>query len=395
LWSLILVWRFGLAGLLFVGAFEGLKLYGFGNLWLMESLAVYPAVYLTAVFLSGLDNNVWPKKYESIFLGFCSFLVLFNLVPLWPWLLVVWIMYLVKNRKMLLWLLTGLIVPTIILFLLVSPIDWFRETIYYNVKYAMPRLSVVNSLQDWLKIIFLPLMALATKGSYLAQVFGYLFFGLVVSFLMRKKYSFLIITYVLLVFSNLREPSLNVFYEGFHLLPLIGILLMVGLINILKIKNKLLLGVMIIWSGFLIFNKNMPYFWKTNTLEEYHINYSGFDDLNYAVKTLAQENSRLAVLSSESLIYWKTGVKPATRQVVYYSWEHDVPRLKKEYTEVFYGSDPPEFIYGSNEGELVKNKYTPLLKDQKPTELYIRNDLVTEDNLLKARKFSFVEKKDY
>ncbi|MEA3355665.1 MAG: hypothetical protein U9Q63_04265, partial [Patescibacteria group bacterium] len=46
IWSILLVWKFGSIGLIFSLFFEGLKFYGFGNLWLMESMAVYPSVYL-------------------------------------------------------------------------------------------------------------------------------------------------------------------------------------------------------------------------------------------------------------------------------------------------------------------------------------------------------------
>ena len=154
LWSVFLVWRFGLVGLIFSLFMEGLKYYGFGNLWLMESMAIYPSVYIFGNLIEGWINKVWPKKWESILMGVSSFVVLFNLVPLWPWLAIVWLVYLIKNRKMFGWQLLGLVLPTVVLFLFVSPIDWFRETIEYNVVYAMPQLSVINSFQDWLKIIF-------------------------------------------------------------------------------------------------------------------------------------------------------------------------------------------------------------------------------------------------
>ena len=108
LWSVLLVWRFGGVGLIFSLVFEGLKYYGFGNLWLMESMAVYPAVYLFGRLMESFLIKKWPKKYESIFLGICSFLVVFNLVPLWPWLGLVWLVYLIKNKKMFGWQLIGL-----------------------------------------------------------------------------------------------------------------------------------------------------------------------------------------------------------------------------------------------------------------------------------------------
>ena len=51
LWSLFIVLRFSWPGLIFILFFEFLKYGLLGNLLLMESLAVYPAVYLLAVFI--------------------------------------------------------------------------------------------------------------------------------------------------------------------------------------------------------------------------------------------------------------------------------------------------------------------------------------------------------
>lgn len=372
IWSILLVWKFGLVGLIFSLFFEGLKLYGFGNLWLMESMAVYPAIYLFGGLIKGFLTKKWPEKIESFWLGWYSFLVIFNLVPLWPWLAIVWLVYLVKNKKVFLWQLLGMLIPTVLLFILISPIDWFRETIFYNVKYAMPRLSVVNTLQDWLKIIFFPFLALVVKGSYQAKVIVYLFFSVVVSCLVNKKYWLLMLIYGLLMLANLRVPSPEeVYFAGFHLLPWMGILLIGSLLMIKQIKNKVVLVILVVWGLGLFLNKNMPYFWKTEPMEEYQINFSRFDGLNNQVKSLVNPGDKMAVLTSESLIYWQTGVKPATRQVVYYAWEHEVPRLKEEYESVFYGDSLPRFIYGANETKLVKDKYNQFWQNERPTELYI------------------------
>ncbi|MBU1085756.1 MAG: hypothetical protein ABIJ43_04090 [Candidatus Beckwithbacteria bacterium] len=379
IWSIILVWKFGLIGLIFSLFFEGLKFYSFGNLWLMESMAVYPAVYLFGGLIEGFLNNKWPEKFESIFMGLCSFLVMFNLVPLWPWLTVIWLVYLFKNRKMFLWQLLGLFIPTVILFILISPIDWFRETIFYNVKYAMPKLSVINTFQDWLKIIFFPFLALITKESYQAKIIICLFVGLVISSLVKKKYWLLMLVYGLLILGNLRAPSPEeVFYGGFHLLPWIGMLLIGFLLIFKRVKNKWIILGFSCWGVVLFFNQNMPYFWKTDLISECYINYSRFDDLSFVIKTLTMPGDRMAVLTSESLIYWNTGVKPATRQVVYYSWEHDVPKLKSEYNEVFKGNNPPDFIYGFDESGLTNKEYLNVYQYSKPTELFIRKDKVND-----------------
>jgi len=402
IWSLILVWRFNFIGLLFVGVFEWLKFYLFGNLWLMETLAVYPAVYLLANLIQGGLVNDWFKKKEAVFLGACSFLVIFNLVPLWPWLGLVWLIYLIKNKQMFLWQLMGLLIPTAILFILISPIDWFKETISYNWIYAMPQLSTVKTTSDWLKIVFFPFLSFLTKNSFQAKVIQLLTAGWLISFLSllirkSKKVLWILFIYPLLILANLRVPSsASVFYRGFHLLPFMGLLLMGFLLSLKQVKKPIVLVILGIWGISLLLNKNMPYFWQTDSANEYHINYSVFDDINFAVKILAKPEDRLAVLTSESLVYWNTKTQPATRQVVYYAWESDVPELKENYEKVFYGDNPPEFIYGGQEAKVIKEKYTAVLQDNKPTELFIRNDKVkgvnqNQLNSLALRRFSLIE----
>lgn len=400
LWSVLLVTRFGIVGLIFSLFFEGLKFYGFGNLWLMESMAVYPAVYLFGSLVNSFLSNKWPKKRQSFWLGICSFLVVFNLVPLWPWLVMIWLVMLIKNKKYFWWQVFGSVVPTMILFLLISPVDWFRETINYNVIYAMPRLSVIKTTQDWLRIIFFPFLAFFTKKSFQAKIISWLFSGLSISLILKWKnnvtYKYTaVLIYVTLVLANLRSPNPEeVFYGGFHLLPWLGMLLIAALLLIKQIKNKWIVLGLSIWGLGLLLNKNMPYFWQTDTMAEYQINYSRFDDLNWAVKQIVEPSDKMAVLSSESLIYWQTGVVPATRQVVYYAWEHDVPRLKEEYKESFYGVNPPEFIYGSNEQELVKKDYVQLLQDNKPTELFLHQDKKIDAEKLINRNYSLIEKNE-
>ena len=402
IWSILLTWRFGLIGLLFVSIFEWLKFYLFGNLWLMESMAVYPAVYLLAVFLQSQLKSVWPEKKEAVFLGFCSFLIFFNLVPLWPWLGLIWLILLIKNRKQFLWQVLGGLIPTIILFILISPIDWFRETVFYNVVYAMPQLSTVKTSSDWLKIVFFPFLSFATKNSFQAQVIQWLTTGWLITLIIlvvkkQKKAWWLLGTYLLMILANLRVLSPgSVFYEGFHLLPWLGLLLISFLIHLKQVKKPIILVIFSIWGLSLLINHNMPYFWQTDSMSEYHINYSRFDDLNFAVKTLSNSNDRLAVLTSESLVYWQTEVKPATRQVVYYSWEQDVPDLKDDYSKVFKGDNPPEFIYGGQETGLVEDKYIPLLKDNQLTELFIRKDKLknisqSQIDRLFLRSFTLIE----
>lgn len=378
IWSLLLVWRFKEIGLIFTLFFEFLKYYLFGNLWLMESFAVYPAVYIFGVGLETWFKNINIKKTELIFLGICSFLIIFNLVPLWPWLAVIWLTFLLKIKRKIFWIGTSFLITTLIFFTIsgYSITDWFIKSIYNNFVYAVPDLSPFKGPLDYLKVIFFPFLAYFTHNSLQANFISLFFSGYLLACLFKRK---LLLLYPLLFLANNRVLSPgSVYYEGFHLLPWLGLIIFTFAFSLKFLPKYFILGLGI-WSLVLLTNREMPYFWKTDPNYEYYVNYSTFDDLNFAIKTINQSGQRMAVsvLTNEVLVQWKTLTNPATKQVVCYPWERKIPELKEDYAHVFNvnNPNPPEFIYGAMEQELVKAKYHSLYRDGKSTELFIRNDV--------------------
>ena len=376
LWSLLIVWRFKDLGIIFVIFFEFLKYWLLGNLWLMETLAVYPAVYLFGNLL-----QVWFEQYklkiaEAIFLGLCAFLIIFTLVPMWPWLAFVYLLFLIKTRKMILWQGLGLLIGTVILFSgNYSPLDWFRESIYNNWVYAIPALSPYKGPLDWLKMIGFPFLAFFTKNSLQAQFISLFFIGYLWTAFKNRK---LLLLYPLLVLANNRVLSPGaVYYQGFHLLLWLGLMILVFSFCFKKL-NKPIKIVFLIWTAILFLNKNMPYFQKTDEANEYYINYSTIEDMNFAIKNFSNPDDRLAVLDNQPLIYWQTKTKPATRQLVYYGWESQVKDLRENYQKVFFGEDPPEIIYGGKEAKLMAERYISLQRDNKATLLFVRKDRYEE-----------------
>jgi len=384
-WSLLLVWRFSWPGLIFVLFFEFLKYGLLGNLLLMESLAVYPAVYLLAVLLTSKP----PSHRELIFLGFYSFLIIFNLVPLYPWLLVILLTLAIRFKKQILWLIPGFLLPALILFWHYSPIDWFRETIYNNWVYAAPALNRVKTAADWLKIIFFPFTAYFTANSLQAKFINLFFTGYLVASWFNRKLLWL---YPLLILANNRVLSPGAaYYEGFHLLPWLGLLIWVFVYSQKFLPKYLILGFSAL-SLVLLLNKAMPYFSKTDVDYEYYVNYSTIDDYNFAVKNITAQGDRMAVTANQPLVYWQTDTVPATREFVYYAWQHEVPELKADYDQVMFGNNPPEIIYGNKDKDVLAAQYVNILKYGQPTELYLRRDkfdLITSSQLDKITSRGF------
>jgi len=367
LWSLLLVGRFSWTGLIFVLFFEFLKYGLLGNLLLMESLAVYPAVYLFGVFLGG-DK---PRLPELLFLGFCSFLIVFNLVPLWPWLGVIWLVWLIKLKSKIIYPIISFSILSLLLFSFYSPTAWFKETIYNNWLYAIPALNQIKTSLDWQKIIGFPFYSFTTGNSMQAQFIRLFFSGYMLAAIFNWR---LLLLYPLLLLANNRVLSPgSAYYEGFHLLPWLGLMIAVFSYCLTKLKLKFILP-LAVWALILLLNKNMPYFGKTDVDYEYFVNYSTIDDFNFAVKNLTLPGDRMAITANQPLVHWQTGTDLATRQLVYYGWEPNVPELKADYERVFYGDNPPEIIYGNDEPVLLSQKYTNIFRRGQPTELFIRND---------------------
>ncbi len=367
LWSLLIVLRFSWPGLIFVLFFEFLKYGLLGNLLLMESLAVYPAVYLLGVFLSPKP----PRRFELVFLGLCTFLIVFNLVPLWPWLGLVWLIWLLRLKGKIIWPLSAFAAATLALFSFYSPTAWFRETVYNNWLYAIPALNQIKTSLDWQKIILFPFTAFIIQNSSQALFIRLFFSGYLLAALFNWRLLWL---YPLLLLANNRVLSPgSAYYEGFHLLPWLGLLIWIFVYS-LKFLPKYFLLAFGILSLVLLVNPAMPYFAKTDPAYEYFVNYSTIDDFNFAVKNLAAAGDRMAVTANQPLLYWHTGTNLATRQLVYYGWEPNVPELKADYQRVFFGDNPPEIIYGNDEPILLSQKYVNVFRRGQPTELFIRSD---------------------
>lgn len=385
LWSIIIFWRFRSVGLIFVAFFEFLKYWLLGNLWLMESFAVYPAVYLFGSLLENWINKVKLKTPEWLFLGLCSFLVIFNLVPLWPWLATIWLIFLIKNRLKVFWAAGSLAIITTIFFSATYSFSmWFKRTIYNNFVYAVPSLSPFHGIVDYLKMVFFPFLAFFTLNSLQAKFISFFFTAWLVCliYLIIKKDRRAIkigLIYLLLMLANNRILSpASVYYEGFHLLPWMGFLIFTFAFCLKTMEYKFW-PVWLILAIILMSNKNVPIWWKTDPNYEYYVNYSPFDDFNFALKTINKSGQKLAisVLTNETLIQWRTLLDPATKQIVSYAWENLIPELKEDRDRVFSldNPSPPEFIYGSLQEQLVETKYRPLYRYGKATELFIRKDI--------------------
>lgn len=93
-WSILLIYSFGFATLGCIVIYELTKIHLLGNLFLAESFAVYPTLYLLgSVFEKRLT------KLEIFLLGLSFGLSLFLLLPIWPVLFFMFLFLFIKQKE--------------------------------------------------------------------------------------------------------------------------------------------------------------------------------------------------------------------------------------------------------------------------------------------------------
>lgn len=356
--SLFLFSQFGWPFLIFSLFFELTKFFIFGNLLLTESLAVYPLIFILGESFRVFFLNLKPQKWQSFIFGVANFMVVFNLLPLIPGLLILDLAYLIRTKT---WrhFFIGFLLPTFVLFLLISPPDWFRETVYYNIKYVAPELSPVKNKLDFIKLLIFPfLFFLEDKGPILNQIIQFFSFLIILNFTFllgskkRKVFAWLFFLLIILSFNNrVLNPKEIYYYNGFHLLPWYSGFIFFNLLTVRLIikeiegaKRFLPLLILIGGGSYFFTHPQMPHFIKINKNNEHNVNFFPYFLIGKAISGVSRPKDRLAVLPDESLIYWQSGLKPSTQQIVYYEWEYWVPSLRQQMDETFV-HNPPEFIY--------------------------------------------------
>lgn len=408
-WSLLLVVRFGVPLLLFVTIFESIKIFYFGNLFLSESLAVYPFAYITSKVM--FSKNEY-QTYELLFLGFCFSLCLLLLSPLWLVLfleLVIIFWQTRKYRPKMIFLFAGM-VPIFLLALKFTSIsEYFNLAFKLNFQYYIPHTSPDPLVWTTFRAFFAPIISLFTHlndSQSLIVIQGLstlliLFGGLLVY---ARKYLPVLLVFMILGLTNFRYSEVGLqYYSGFHSLPWIAVLIIsVGFLaqSILKAYPTQKMKYMVISSLAIVLlislKTGLGVLTQKNDLnKDYYINYSRQFDFGEIVRIMKSNNDSLMVVPDEWLIYWQGDINHRTRMLNYYAWMYNAPQLRFTIEEGF-ETDPPTFFYCdcvfSYFGlENYFKLYTPIIKDGKATKLLIlknKFDNLTDDQKERLKFFN-------
>ncbi len=399
----VIVWKYRWSGFLTILLIEPLKVYFFGFHLLAESLVIYPIAYLM-LWLIHLFWSTQPQpesSLEGILLAICFWIIGFNLAMLWPFLIFYLgiLLFKASARIKKSFFLTGLGL-VILTFLVVSPFDWWRESVWNIWQYFLPYQATTGTTVNYGKVLIYPWLGWFHLNTLTGQILALLSLLFSASAVMmirqssQKKSTFiqLMVIYGCLVLLNLRIDQVSVlYYTGFHLLPyLVGLSaitfqLTVEILRSLSPTHKLRGKALFITLFLLLFVLSSHWYTESkNQVIEHTIQYQRFELVGQAIKMISHPGQRLWVGPLHGYVNLIAGLPLADRQNAHLDWVLQSASMKQNFNNEL-SHNLPEFVYYPDHAHdkyyqlwlpILTEKYTPILtENQRPTELFILNQV--------------------
>ncbi len=411
LFDLLLIMRFGIPAVGFVLLYELSKFYLFGDRFLAEGLIVYPLVYNAGLILQKLKNSAL-SQFDYIASSVFTWFVVFSREPYGP-LAVIMFFFLLFGKPFVKRHIA------LILFVALCAVTVFSQPLsdyYFNVLTINRQVFFADTVGQSLGFTriahaFLYPAMVFFGGEW--NIFRWYLIGLSSIFLLSilyylvglRKFFYGVVIFFLLGVANLRAdfPG-KVFYEAFHMLVWFGMFVFVTCIlvhDLSKRKEKIpsLLGKLGIVGilGLVCYMILSPQSY-THEIADPHIdllnNYGKEMQVGEVVKALAKPQDTLFLDGFDDLIYWQAGILSPYPYAWYTSFMPQFERYRVAREEMF-RSSPPDFYYGSCPKESItfrivpefaKKDYVRLLKEGKPSCLWVRIDKVSAIHDLQWRK---------
>jgi MFS family permease len=385
-WMLILIWRFREKVIIALVVFEIIKYYVLGNLFLSESLAVYPVFYLILFYLSK-----YKSKKEFFSVGFITGFLTLLLAPLWPFLIVYGLLlgWSIKNNKS--WLgvfLLGFIIVIIPVIPFMNIVGYFHNTFYINFKYYIPQSAEEKMPMAFIKALFSPVTLLLgpikidSLGLLLKSIWPFFVIGLG-GLIYRRKYLLVVLSISFLALLNIRYYSPYLEYKaGFHSVVWLGVFCLMTFylyqefLVLLKSKLRYFFGISLIILAMVIFFISPSLFIARDSKHDYQLNYSQKELYGNAIKTMRQPGDTLFVIPDEWLLYFQGDVKNHNRMVNYYGWMSLVWELHDPVKNQFM-KDPPAFFFCDCEEDTASEyteQFQQTIRNGAKTPLWVRKD---------------------
>lgn len=354
LMNLLIVGRFGLAGLGFAFFYEFSKFYLFGDRFLAEGLIVYPLVYMSGLALYKLTNRK-IVSVEYILLALFTWFVIFIRLPFMPLALLLYFLNLSgRSRSKFKFIsISVLIVLVVVTFFNLPFKDYIFNIVTVNRKTVFAHETRATGLFGigMLKVSFYPLY-LFLGGEW--NIFRYFLAGISASFIFLLLYRFIrqrkiketIILLTILSLANLRVVSPGaIYYSAFHLLVWYGILLIFTWVLLVRYRLAIYL-LLILFFAF--FGRSAAYFAyeRIDQHEEFITNYGYKMQVGNVIKALSDSNNTLFLDGFDDIIYWQANLLSPYKYSWYTSVMPRIPKYAKARIDMFTNS-PPDFYYGS------------------------------------------------
>lgn len=384
--------RFKTKGLITVVLIESLKFYFFGFHLLGESLALYPALFISALTFTQLLKSKSTKSHQpldAIIFAISSFICLFSLLSTIPFVVICSFFYF-KNQSKPIFIkaLLSLAALTAILFIFINPIAWLEESVSNIYKYFLPHETDNDSLLSNLKIISYPFQSYLNLHSLVARYYAVALSAIMAMFfILKKKRSAFLIIYLILISLNLRQPHIDIgFYTAFHVLlqaaAITSAVIFLSPYLLARVPKSTKKYYLLSFCVILIILLTISTSWWRETKDkqnEFFIQYGQAEAIGSALKTIKKPQDTL--LSSAAYINITSNLPLATRQNIYLHWSYRAPKIRNEF-QALVKSSPPTFIYMPISGNpysvylqpILDKNYTRILRtDSTPTYLYILN----------------------
>ncbi len=407
--SFFIIKRFGWAGLGFVVVYELSKFYIFGNRFLGESLVAYVLVYMVGlIWLKYSDKPIYKVEYiaSAIMLWFVLFTrEPFSLTALAAYAILLW-----KPKEIYKKISLAVLAALTSITLLLQP---FQEY-FYNLFVVTSNATTGNELQNnlagegVLKVFFYPLFVIFDAFTKQFNEFWMLLTGLCVLFIIasiyvlvvRKKYWFIAVLYLLLGLTNLRYlPFGETYYSAFHIIPWFAMVVFSTWLVILDKfgqYKKFCIPLVTIFIGVFILYMTQPNtFFKhpADPQRDLLVNYGEVMNVGSIVNTLsAPQNTlfidRAGANDSMALAYF-TAQRPSSYAYSWYVYfAPGYPRYTQARGKMFQVS-PPDFYYSGAIDKDVKKNYQQLFINNKPSKLYVKKAVyqkISQDRFQKAKE---------
>lgn len=417
IWAIILTLRFSFPLLITVLIIELTKISLLGNLFLAESLVIYPLVYIVAyTFLVKNDQPI-----EFIFVSLLIMFIFYNLLPLWPLMIFLCLYLILRNNKRLkkgLIILGIFILTTLTIFYFSNIKNYFYNTVYITIKYYLPLSKEFAFKKDiggnlsFIKAFLAPIIALfEMKTTQFLWVIKSLALLLIINLGLLWKYQIkklVVLIIFILGLSSLRyvPPSAEL-YGSFHMLPWFSLLILFVSITSLKlIKQNTNFLVKVINIFLIILTLSTAFihskyrlFDIRNPQTDLHVHYSSQYQYSQALKIMKNAKDTLFVIPANMLIFWDTNILPASKYTYFYPWMEKTT-MSEDIKQIF-TKNPPSFLYCQDCQKTIIykyiNNYQPLKKSGNLSFLYVRYDKLgqlSKEQItnLKLINFELVEK---